>query len=138
MIIFDTNLVSELMEEVPNERVLSWARMIPKAQWFTTAVTRAEIFFGVESHPEGKRTTRLRSAAEEIFSQFAAPVLPFDQTAADWYAQLRAHRRRLGRPVAAFDMQIAAIARVHGAAVATRNISDFTDCGIELIDPWQA
>lgn len=73
-----------------------------------------------------------------MFSYFADAVLPFDVNAADWYARLLAHRRRLGRPGAPFDMQIAAIARMHGAAVATRNISDFSDCGIELIDPWQA
>jgi len=51
--------------------------------------------------------------------------------------RIGAERRRIGRPIAPLDAQIAAIARAHGAAVATRNVADFTDCGIDVVDPWQ-
>ena len=67
-------------------------------------------------------------------------ILPFDSAAASEYAQIMAHRRSIGRPMEGheLDCQIAAIARVNGAAVATRNVRDFTDCGVEIINPWEA
>jgi predicted nucleic acid-binding protein len=67
---------------------------------------------------------------------FADRVLPFDSAAAQAFAAIAAARRRKGRPIGDLDGQIAAIARSRGAAVATRNVSDFADCGIEVFDPW--
>jgi predicted nucleic acid-binding protein len=69
---------------------------------------------------------------------FAERVLPYDGAAADAYAAVAAERRRAGRPIAVLDAQIAAIVRSRGATLATRNMSDFTGCGIELVDPFDA
>ena len=69
---------------------------------------------------------------------FAGRILSFDQPAAQAYAEIAAARRRAGRPIARRDAQIAAIARSRDAGVATRNLADFADCGIGLIDPWRA
>ena len=68
---------------------------------------------------------------------FRDRILPFDSPAAVEYARIGAHRRAAGRPISQLDCQTAAIASVHGAAVATRNIGDFEACGLELIDPWR-
>lgn len=68
---------------------------------------------------------------------FADRILPFDQSAAEYYATISAHRKRQGRPISQFDAQIAAICRVHQATIATRNVEDFTDCGIDIINPWE-
>ena len=69
---------------------------------------------------------------------FRNRVLPFDTTAAQIYADIPARRRALALHIDLPDTQIAAIARSHDMGVATRNVSDFTDCGVELIKPWSA
>lgn len=89
--------------------------------------------------PMGRRRTALQEDAERLFSvDFAGRVLPFDETAAIHFAAIRAARRAIGRSLASFDGLIAATARAHGAAVATRNTGDFEGCGIDVIDPWKA
>ncbi len=66
----------------------------------------------------------------------AGQILTFDRIAANYYSEIAAHRRKIGRPISQFDAQIAAICRARGAAIATRNVSDFEDCTIEIINPW--
>ncbi|MCE2482232.1 MAG: PIN domain-containing protein [Alphaproteobacteria bacterium] len=65
-------------------------------------------------------------------------MLPFDREAAREYADIAAASRSAGRPVAPADCQIAAIARSRGMTVATRNIRDFEDIGIDIVNPWTA
>lgn len=72
-----------------------------------------------------------------IFEDFAGRVLPFESAAAVAFAAIFADRRSAGRPISFPDCQIAAIARSHGAAIATRNVADFEGCGVEVIDPWK-
>ncbi|MDP9055199.1 MAG: type II toxin-antitoxin system VapC family toxin, partial [Acidobacteriota bacterium] len=102
-----------------------------------TAVTKTEILYGIELMPPGRKRESLHQVASKAFQeQFMERVLPFDQAAASIFAVLAANRRKLGRPIGQFDCQIAAIARVNGASLATRDKRDFADCGVELIDPW--
>jgi predicted nucleic acid-binding protein len=53
-------------------------------------------------------------------------------------ASVVSHRDGLGLPISGFDAQIAAICRAHGAALATRNLTDFQETGVDVIDPWHA
>jgi toxin FitB len=137
MIVVDTNVVSELMRPAPAVAVQEWVRGHDARQLCTTAVTVAEVRYGIERLPDGRRKELLRAAAEEIFETFAEQVLPFDLAAAEQYALVVSQRDRLGLPVDGFDAQIAAICRVRGAALATRNMADFQKTGIELINPWR-
>jgi predicted nucleic acid-binding protein len=106
---------------------------------FTTTITMGEVLFGLELIPSGKRHNALQHAIETMFEdQFADRILTFEQDAAKAFADISARCRRLGRPIGEVDAQIAAIARSRGASVATRNVSDFKDCGVELIDPWSS
>ena len=137
MIILDTNVLSEVMKLTPSPRVLRWVGQYPALRLFTTAITQAEILYGLELLPKGKRRSALQSAAEAMFAEdFAGRILPFDRDAALVFPQIAGARRVAGRPVTQFDTQIAAIARVHGAAVATRNTHDFDGCGIVVFNPW--
>jgi predicted nucleic acid-binding protein len=138
--IFDTNLLSEVMRDQPDPSVAAWLRACPADAMFTTAVSRGEILYGVRRLPEGARRRRLERAAQAMFAQeFAGRVLPFDAEAADVHADLRVLRARSGRPLAAEDGMIAAIAKVQGAAaVVTRDLGGFDGCGIVLINPWEA
>ena len=137
MVVIDTNIVSELMRAEPSAAVLVWMDDRPPRELLVTAVTEAEVRTGIALLPEGRRRRGLAEACERAFgSLFAGRVLPFDSAAARAYAEIVAARRVHGRPVSQADGQIAAIARSRGMAVATRNIRDFENMGIEIFDPW--
>lgn len=138
MILLDTNVLSELMREVANERVLSWLSRQASSSLFTTALSEAEVRLGLALLPAGKRRVGLEGAADGLFADFGPRVLLFDSDAAGAYAAIGAARKKAGRPVAVIDAQIAAIARTRGAVLATRNVKDFTGCSIDLVDPWSA
>jgi predicted nucleic acid-binding protein len=139
VIVLDTNVVSEFMKTSPAVRVAKWLASHAHARIFTTSVTQAEIFFGLEIMPQGRKRDALYRAAAAMFKdKFAGHVLAFDGDASHIFAAIAAARKRTGQPIGQFDCQIAAIARLHGAAIATRDLRDFADCGVELIDPWSA
>ena len=137
MLIVDTNVISEIMQLVPSPRVLGWWSQHRSTELFTSAITMAEILYGIELLPKGKRHDRLLTEAEVVFAQdFFGRILPFDEEAARAFAEIAAARRGRGQPNAELDAQIAAIARSRKATLATRNISDFEDCGVRLVNPW--
>ncbi|TAL86516.1 MAG: PIN domain-containing protein [Candidimonas sp.] len=85
-----------------------------------------------------KTARDLWEATQAIFNQdFAGQVLSFDTDAADAYAEIAASRKAAGRPISQFDAMIAAMARSRGAGVATRNVKDFAEYGIDIVDPWK-
>jgi toxin FitB len=139
VIILDTNVLSEVLKPSPAAEVLEWLAAQPASQLFTTAITQAEILYGLDLLPKGKRRGALQIAVQAVFeNDFAGRILPFDSAAALVFSQIAAARQLLGRPISQLDAQIAAIARVRAAAVATRNTADFQNCGIAIIDPWEA
>lgn len=137
MIILDTNVISELMRDAPEPVVMRWLKAQPGASLFVTTISKAEILYGVEVMPRGKKRDALATEARAMFDEdFAERVLPFGGGAAVAYAVIAAERRRLGRPISTLDAQIAAIARSVDAQLATRDVDDFVHCGIDVIDPW--
>jgi hypothetical protein len=137
VIILDTNVLSELMRPEPAAAVAHWTASRPAAGFYITSITQAEIMHGILLLPTGRRRQALESAAEALFAEeFAGRVLPFGSEAARPYAEIAATRSRAGRPISHFDAQIAAIARIHGARLATRNVSDFQGSGIAVVNPW--
>ncbi len=139
MIILDTNVLSELMRPNPSDRVVTWIAKQPTAELFTTAITQAEILFGIELLARGKRREGLLLAAKAMFAEdLSGRILAFGSDAAHAFAKIAASRRALGKPIGQVDAQIAAIAQVQGAELATRNTADFSDCGVDIINPWTA
>ncbi|ADB76280.1 type II toxin-antitoxin system VapC family toxin [Geodermatophilus obscurus] len=138
MIVLDTNVVSELMRPSRDPAVVTWLGQQTRGSLVTTAITVAEIRFGLARLPDGRRATELRQLADEVLGAFPGQVLPFNTAAAALYGDIAAARERGGRPVDALDAQIAAICRAHSASLATRNTRDFVGTGVELVDPWQA
>lgn len=137
MIVLDTNVLSELMRPAPEPRVLAWLEGQPGDVLFTTAISRGEMLYGAHRLPAGGRRDGIFREIDAIFStDMAGRVLPYDEAAADAHAELAARRRAQGRPSSQSDMMIAGIVRAHGATLATRNLRDFEDCGIALVDPW--
>lgn len=137
MIVLDTNVVSEAVRARPDVAVRSWLASRPATSLFITTITQAELLYGLELLPDGERRRNLTDAVHAmLLDAFRGRVLPFDVPAAQAYAAIAARRRARGRPISAFDAQIAAIARSRGADVATRNVADFDDCGVGVVDPW--
>lgn len=93
--------------------------------------------YGVELLPEGRRRNDLETRTDAILVNcFEDRILSFDSDAAGIYASIRASRQKSGFSVGVEDTMIAGIAKSLGASVATRNVSDFEDCGVDVIDPW--
>jgi predicted nucleic acid-binding protein len=137
MIILDTNVLSELMRPKPTPRVVAWVAKHSGTELFTTSITEAEIFYGIELLAKGKRREELLAAAEAMFAEdLAGRVFGFESEAARVFSRIAAQRRALGSPISHADAQIAAIAQVRSAKLATRNVADFRDCGLDVVDPW--
>jgi predicted nucleic acid-binding protein len=135
----DTNVLSEMLRPAPDATVARWlGAQDGSGIWFTT-VGEAELLHGLALLPPGRRRDALAEAIESILeNDFRDRILPFHRPAALAHATIAAARRAAGRPIAHADCQVAAIARVHGAVLATRNVRDFAGCGVDVIDPWTA
>ena len=138
MIIVDTNVVSEVIAVRPSAKVLDWLGGVSPAELFTTAISEAELLFGVALLPPGRRRTSIEALVTGVLYQdFAGQILSFDSAAAREFADIAADRRRAGRPMSRPDAWIAAIARSRSASIATRNVADFEGVGVAVINPWQ-
>ena len=137
MIVLDTNVVSELMLPSPAARVVEWVSGQAALTLYFTTISEAELRYGVEILPTGRRRESLLAEIEGMLREdFRGRSLPFDRGAALAYASIAAERRSAGHPINHADCQIAAIAHSVGAAVATRDQDDFEGCGVDVINPW--
>jgi predicted nucleic acid-binding protein len=138
MILLDTNVVSEVMKTRPAEAVVAWLNSQDSEKLYVSAVTIGEIAYGLRILPDGKRRTGLCERFERFVDlAFDQRVLNYDEAAARIYGELMGDRKELGLPMSVPDGQIAAIARRNHLAVATRNVLDFENCGIEVINPFE-
>ncbi|MEU6354984.1 type II toxin-antitoxin system VapC family toxin [Streptomyces sp. NPDC047072] len=137
MIILDTDVLSELVQPVPEQRVIDWLDTLVPDEVATTAVTAAELWHGVRRLPDGKRRSELAEGIDAmLFEDLGGRIEVFDAAAAGRYADIVTVREKLGRPIASADAQIAAICARRKATLATRNVKDFGDTGITLVNPW--
>jgi predicted nucleic acid-binding protein len=138
VILLDTNVVSAVMARSPDTAVVAWLDRQETLTLFVSAVTVAEIRYGLQILPDGRRRSSLEDRLATFLAEgFSGRVLPFDADAALPYAEIMAARRSAGRPMSVLDGQIAAIARAHRFAVATRNVRDFELCGFEVVNPFE-
>jgi predicted nucleic acid-binding protein len=138
MTILDTNVLSEVIKPAPGAEVLRWFAEQETLNTFTTTITVAEILYGVESLPAGKRRVGLAVAVNRILAEeFDGRILPFDEDAARAYSKIVVARKAAGRPISQLDAMIAGIAQSRHASVATRNTADFEGCSVRVVNPWQ-
>ena len=136
--ILDTNVLSALMSVPPVAAVIQWMDEQAADRLFITAITVAEVRYGLGIMPEGRRRTDLITQADAMFGQdFRGRILSFDERAANAFGELSSHRRALGRPISISDGYIAAIATVHAMPIVTRNVKDFEELGLQLINPFE-
>ena len=136
MIVLDTNVISELTRPVSDSHVVDWFGRQDTADLATTTINEAEILAGLALLPMGKRKDGLIYATTTMLDVLGYGVFSFDRNAAQLYPLIVLQRRAMGLKTEVADGQIAAIARSHRAAIATRNIKDFTHCNIDIINPW--
>lgn len=139
MIVLDTNVVSEPLRPEPDPRVVAWLDAQHVETLYLTAVTLAELRYGVAALPAGRRRDALGTQLESTtLPLFAGRILPLDDAASAAYALVQSEARAAVRPLGAMDGLIAAICRASGHTLATRNVADFAGAGISLINPWEA
>ncbi len=138
MILLDTNVVSAAMRPDSHATVLEWLSAREASGFFVSAITIAEIYYGLCCLPEGKKRRNLEGSFRRFIDQgFYSRILDFDLEAGRAYGELMSHRKMIGRPMSIADGQIAAIASIHRLTLATRNTKDFRECGLQLVDPFE-
>jgi len=139
MIILDTNVISELWKAEPNLNVLVWIDAQAIETLYLSAITVAELRYGLATMPKGKRRTIYQERlANEVLPAFAGRVLPFDLDSSQAYADLMARARAGGKAIGKADGYIAATAAACGLMVATRDTSPFEAAELNTINPWEA
>lgn len=137
MIAIDINVLSEFMRLRPAEPVKAFFKTTPITALYLPSIVLAELRYGVELLPASRRRVELERSIDGFeYEGFAGRILPFDAAAAGVYSVIMAGRIRRGRPIGSMDAQIAAIARADRMRLATRDIRDFADTGIDLVDPF--
>ncbi|MGI0480750.1 type II toxin-antitoxin system VapC family toxin [Geminocystis sp. CENA526] len=139
MIVLDTNIISELMkgDGCHNNVYLRVSRQ-PLNNLYTTTISQAEIFLGIAILSEGKRKEKLKNLATLMFTEdFNNRILAFDEKSAISFAEIVSSRRKNGQPISQADAQIASICYSNNAILATRNVKDFIDCQITVINPFE-
>ncbi len=137
MILLDTNVVTEPLKPSGDPAVLAWIDAQAIETLYLSAISLAELRFGIAALPDGKRKEALRRSLDErVVPVFGDRILPFSVAAADADATLRARARAAGKAIGTVDGYIAAIAAAHGLAVATRDTSPFAAAGLAVVNPW--
>ncbi|MCA3277791.1 MAG: type II toxin-antitoxin system VapC family toxin [Roseomonas sp.] len=136
MILLDTNVISEAMKPEPEPRVRAWLDAQAAETLFLSAVTIAELSFGIAVLPKGRRKDNLNAALDGLLGLFTGRILPFDAAAAQHYGALAAKARAAGKGFPTPDGYIAAIAAAQGFMVASRDASAFSAAGLRVINPW--
>jgi len=139
VIVLDTSVISEVFRPSPEPRVIDWLESL-SGDVAITSITLAELIAGLRPLPDGRRKEGLTRGIEAALEPYrgSGSVLPFDELGAPRYADVLAARESAGSPISTADAQIAAICLAHGATCATRNVKDFADTGVTLLDPWSA
>ena len=138
MIVLDTNVLSALMRQTPDPKVVAWLDGQPRTSIWTTAITVLEVRFGLQIMAGGKRRSLLIQAFQDLLRGIGRRVLPFDILAAQQAGDLMAARRKKGHPGDLRDTMIAGIVIAQHGTLATRNTAHFEDVPVPLINPWTA
>ncbi len=139
MVILDTNVLSELTRLAPEPKVVAWIDQLDESDVFVTVISKAEVKYGLNIMPEGKRRQELVRTYERLFTTLLfRKVLPFEDQCASHFARFAASANKRGIGLSTADLQIAAIADYLGAAVATRNEKHFDHEGLVVINPWKS
>jgi predicted nucleic acid-binding protein len=138
MIILDSNVISEVMRPQPVARVIAWLDRQPHLSIWITTISDFEVRFGLLAMPHGKRRDAFSRGFESFLGEINQRIAPFDMEAAEHAGNLMASRKIKGMLRESRDTMIAGIVLAHHATLATRNLRDFDDLAVNVVDPWAA
>lgn len=137
--LLDTNCISEIVRLKPEARVMDWMEAVDEALLYLSVLTLGEIRKGLAGLPQSTRRTRLETWLEvELRARFSGRILPIDGEVADRWGLLAADAKRNGRPLSTIDGLLAATALRHNLTIVSRNVSDFTNTQVPVLNPWDA
>lgn len=137
MILLDTCVVSEAIRPQPSRKVLQWLDSLPEYQVYLPVLILGELEKGVNLLPEGEKCSALRLWLEQLRERFRGRLVPFDEKTAVAWGKLTARFENSGRRLPVIDGMVAAVALRHSALLATRNVTDFRDTGVDIVNPWR-
>lgn len=136
--LLDTCVLSEFTRRKPDERVIRWMDSIDEEKLFISVITVGEIQRRVERLPESRRKTGLLTWMNNgLIERFGQRILPLDTPTMFLWGSLTARLESSGRPLRVMDSLIAATALQHNLILATRNLTDFSPCGVQITNPWE-
>ena len=135
--LLDTCVLSEFVKIAPDSNVLKWFAQSKAHELFTGAMNMAELYRGVAKLTESKRRSELINWLQKLEIGFEDRILAFDINAAKVWAEMTADAEAKGKPISAFDSIIAATARAQGCQLVTRNVRDFSNSGVNVLNPWE-
>ncbi len=136
--LLDTNVISELVKPLPNENVWEWVNALPDEQLFISSITIGELQRGIELLPPSiRRSDYERWLQEQILTQYADRIIAVDTMVMLRWGALMAGTAAKGRPLPVFDSLLAATALTHNMQLVTRNVQDFAETGVQVVNPWQ-
>lgn len=136
--LLDTNVISELIAKHPNERVIQWLDQLDPASIYLSVITIGELRKGIEKLSDSSRKDELRNwLTDELLIRFRDRILLVDLDVMLTWGELVGRLERSGRPLAAIDSLIAALALAHSCSLVTRNEADFKDTGLNITNPWK-
>lgn len=137
--LLDTNCISELVRPNPDPHVIDWMEAADEELLYLSVLTLGEIRKGLAGLAQGKRRTRLEAWLEvELRARFASRVVPIDAAIADRWGLIASEAKRKGKSLAVIDGLLAATALHHNLTVVSRNVSDFTNAQVQVLNPWEA
>jgi predicted nucleic acid-binding protein len=137
--LLDTNCISELIRSKPEPRVMDWMRAADESLLYLSVLTLGEIRKGAATLAQSKRRTYLESWLElDLQVRFSGRILAIDPAVADRWGWLSAEAQRKGRSLAAIDGLLAATALHHNLTIVSRNVSDFTNTQVPVLNPWES
>jgi toxin FitB len=132
--LLDTNVISQRTKVEPDARVVAWLRQVEASELYLSAISLAEIAFGIEEMPVGKKRQNFESwLTSDIRRGFAGRILGVDEHIAEQAGRLTSKAKKAGAKPEFADALIAATAKVHGLRVATLNLNHFVGLGVELV-----
>lgn len=126
----DTNVISESMKRSSDPKVRQW--LSNQELVYLSVITVEEIYFGLTY----KDAPRQKEWFEELI-RLRSRILPVTYSIAEHCGILRGNFRKKGIIRTQADLLIAAPAYKHNLILATRNVRDFEDCGIQLFNPFE-
>jgi predicted nucleic acid-binding protein len=136
--LLDTNCISEVVRLKPDPRVMAWIEAVEESLLYLSVLTMGEIRKGLAALPQGRRRSRLETWLEvELQARFSGRIMSIDAAVADRWGLLAASAKTKGNPLSTIDGLLAATAIHHNLTIVSRNVGDFRNTQVPVVNPWE-